>query len=82
MIIMEQNQHKQSHAADQELKKSLAYLEDILRESSTEGEAKPKLAHARIDEVELIEDLIDIDLAELEDAVADIEAYLDKKHQK
>ncbi|TVP61970.1 MAG: hypothetical protein EA343_12760 [Nodularia sp. (in: Bacteria)] len=82
MIIMEQNQHKQRHAADQELQKSLEYLEDILQESSTGSEAKPKLAHGRIDEVELIEDLIDIDLAELEDAVADIEAYLDKKHQK
>ncbi|GAX36298.1 hypothetical protein [Nodularia sp. NIES-3585] len=79
---MEQNQHQERHAADQELQKSLAYLEDILSENSTEVEAKPKLAHGRINEVELIEDLIDIDLAELEDAVADIEEYLDKKNKK
>ncbi|WP_334310523.1 hypothetical protein [Nodularia spumigena] len=79
---MEQNQHKQGHGADQELQKSLEYLEDILQESATEDEAKPKLAHSSRNQAELIEDLTDIDLAELEDAVADIEEYLDKKNQK
>ncbi|MDB9372844.1 hypothetical protein [Nodularia sphaerocarpa] len=79
---MEQNQHKQSHSAEQKLQETLAQLEDILPESSTEVEAKAKLTHGKIDKVELIEDLIDIDLAELEDAVADIEEYLDKKAKK
>ncbi len=79
---MQQNQDQQRHAADQELQKSLEHLEDILQERSTEVEAKPKLAHSSRDEGELIEDLIDIDLAELEEAIADIEAYLDKKHNK
>ncbi|WP_414550717.1 hypothetical protein [Anabaena sp. CCY 0017] len=79
---MEQNQHKQRHSADQEFQKSLEHLEDILPENLAEDEAKPKLARSSRDEGELIEDLIDIDLAELEDAVADIEAYLDKKHNK
>jgi hypothetical protein len=79
---MEQNQHKHGHAADQELQKSLEYLENILSEDSTGGEATPKLAHARIDKGEFIEDLTDINLAEWEDAVADIEAYFDKKNKK
>lgn len=79
---MEQNQHKQHHAADQKFQESPEDLEDILPKSSIEDEVKPKLNHSRRDEVELIEDLVDIDLAELEDAVADIEAYLEKKQQK
>ncbi|WP_227789211.1 MULTISPECIES: hypothetical protein [unclassified Nodularia (in: cyanobacteria)] len=76
---MEQNQH---HAADQKFQESLEDLEVILPKRSIEDEVKPKLNHSRRDEAELIEDLIDIDLAELEDAVADIEAYLDKKNKK
>ena len=72
---MQQNQ-------DQEFQKSLEHLEDILPENLAEDEAKPKLAHSSKDEGELIEDLIGIDLAELEEAVADIEEYLDKKHKK
>lgn len=76
---MEPNQHKQRDDADQEFQKSLEQLEDILQENATESPGKPKSHHGNTNEVEAIEDLIDIDLAALEDAVADIEEYLDKR---
>jgi hypothetical protein len=76
--IMEQNQPEQRRAADQVFQESLEQLEDILQESSTEEEEIPQLHTSSITEVELDQDLTDIDLAALEDAVADIEKYLDE----
>ncbi|MEH2290442.1 hypothetical protein [Nostoc sp.] len=77
--IMEQNQPEQQHAADRVFQKSLEQLEDILQESSTEEEKIPQLHTSNFTEVELDDqDLIDIDLAALEDAVADIEQYLEE----
>ncbi|MEH2057397.1 MAG: hypothetical protein V7K97_14790 [Nostoc sp.] len=75
---MEQNQPQQRHVADQVFQKSLEQLEDILEESSTEEEDIPQLHTSNFTEVELDQDLIDIDLAALEDAVADIEQYLEE----
>ncbi|WP_414512398.1 hypothetical protein [Nostoc sp. PCC 9305] len=77
--IMEQNQPEQRRAADRVFQQSLEQLEDILQESSTEEEEEiPQLHTSTFTEVELAQDLIDIDLAALEDAVADIEQYLEK----
>lgn len=78
--IMEQNQPEQRHAADRVFQESLEQLEDILQESSTEEEEIPQLHTSNFTEVEveLDRDLIDIDLAALEDAVADIEQYLEE----
>ncbi|MEH2079352.1 MAG: hypothetical protein V7K89_04860 [Nostoc sp.] len=76
--IMEQNQPEQRHAADRVFQESLEQLEDILQESSTEEEEIPQLHTSSITEVELDRDLTDIDLAALEDAVADIEQYLEE----
>ncbi|MEH1771431.1 MAG: hypothetical protein V7K64_12430 [Nostoc sp.] len=77
--IMEQNQPEQRRAADQVFQQSLEQLEDILQESSIEEEEIPKFHTSTFTEVELDQDLIDIDLAALEDAVADIEQYLEEK---
>lgn len=76
---MEQNQPEQRRVADQVFEQSLDQLEDILQESSTEEEEISQLHTSTFTEVELDEDLIDIDLAALEDAVADIEQYLEEK---
>ncbi|MBE9004413.1 hypothetical protein IQ259_05055 [Fortiea sp. LEGE XX443] len=73
---MEQNQHQQRRAADQEFHQSLNQLEGILQDSLTEN------AETQIEEpveLELADDLTDIDLAAFEDAVADIEKYLEEK---
>lgn len=77
--IMEQSQPEQRRAADQVFQQSLEQLEDILQEIPIEEEDIPQLHTSTFTEVELDEDLIDIDLAALEDAVADIEQYLEEK---
>lgn len=78
---MEQSQPQQRRVADQVFQESLDQLEDILQESSTEDEEIPQaqLHTSSLSEVELNDqDLTDIDLAALEDAVADIEQYLEE----
>ncbi|MGV0103822.1 Asl0176 protein [Nostoc sp. DSM 114160] len=75
---MEQNQPEQRRAADRVFQQSLEQLEDILQEISTEEEDIPQLHTSNFTEVELDPDLTDIDLAALEDAVADIEQYLEE----
>jgi hypothetical protein len=74
--MMEQNDHQQRRAADQEFQESLNQLEGILNDSLTEDE---EAQAEEIAEYELINDLTDIDLAAFEDAVADIEQYLEEK---
>nr|WP_041566474.1 hypothetical protein [Nostoc punctiforme] len=79
---MEPIQPQQRRVADQVFQQSLDQLEDILQEISTEEEEiphLPKLHTTSLNEVEVDRDLIDIDLAALEDAVADIEQYLEEK---
>jgi hypothetical protein len=76
---MEQSQPQQRRVADQVLQESLDQLEDILQESSTEEEKISQLHTSSLSEVELDQELINIDLAALEDAVADIEQYLEEK---
>ncbi|MCC5607243.1 hypothetical protein LC612_10685 [Nostoc sp. CHAB 5834] len=77
---MEQSQPQPRRVADQVFQESLDQLEDILQESSTEDEEIPQaqLHTSSLSEVELDQDLTDIDLAALEDAVADIEQYLEE----
>ena len=79
---MEPIQPQQRRVADQVFQQSLDQLEDILQEISTEEEEIPHLPQLHttsLNEVEVDRDLIDIDLAALEDAVADIEQYLEEK---
>jgi len=77
---MEQNQ-QQRGAAAKEFLQSLNQLEDILQESPTEEEETPKTVTAKTSDPELIEIKTEIDLEALEDAVADIEQYLEKKRK-
>ncbi|WP_335143679.1 hypothetical protein [Nostoc sp.] len=77
---MEPIQPQQRRAADQVFQQSLDQLEDILQESSTEEEEIPQLPQLHTSSLSEVEaqDLINIDLAALEDAVADIEQYLEE----
>ncbi|OCQ89955.1 hypothetical protein BCD64_18630 [Nostoc sp. MBR 210] len=73
---MEQNDHQQRRAANQEFEQSLNQLEGILQPGLTEED------ETQIEEpidIELADDLTEIDLAAFEDAVADIEQYLEEK---
>ncbi|WP_313934800.1 hypothetical protein [Nostoc sp. FACHB-280] len=74
--MMEQNDHQQRRAANQEFEQSLNQLEGILQQGLTEED------ETQIEEpidIELADDLTEIDLAAFEDAVADIEQYLEEK---
>ena len=78
---MEQSQPQERRVADQVFQESLDQLEDILQENLTEDEEIPQaqLHTTSLSEVELDnQELTDIDLAALEDAVADIEQYLEE----
>jgi hypothetical protein len=78
---MKPSPHHQRHNADQEFQQSLAQLEDILQENSPESQVpaaenpSPAVDHSA-DETELS------NLAALEDAVADIEQYLEHKNHQ
>ncbi|MEH2161074.1 MAG: hypothetical protein V7K38_08500 [Nostoc sp.] len=79
---MEPIHPQQRRVADQVFQQSLDQLEDILQEISTEEEEitqLPQLHSTSLSEVEVDQDSIAIDLAALEDAVADIEQYLEEK---
>jgi hypothetical protein len=77
---MEQNQ-QQRGAAAKEFLQSLNELEDILQESPTEEEETPKTDIPKTSDAEPIEIKAEIDLEALEDAVADIEQYLENKRK-
>ncbi|MBD2347136.1 hypothetical protein [Anabaena subtropica] len=75
---MEQRQPEKRRHLEQEFQASLEQLEDILQKSSTEDEEIPVTPTDDVTEVEAFDDEADIDLAALEDAVADIENYLEE----
>ncbi|AFY34435.1 hypothetical protein [Calothrix sp. PCC 7507] len=76
---MEQNQDQQRHAAAQKFQAALHHLEDILQENPTEDEVASELPPISESDSQLDEDLGSIDLEALEEAVADIEQYLEEK---
>ncbi|MEA5580832.1 hypothetical protein VB620_05690 [Nodularia harveyana UHCC-0300] len=73
---MEQNQDQDRQAADQKFQESLEQLEYILQKNSEEDSTPPKSADSSQDVS------TNIDLSEWEDAVADIEEYLERKRKK
>ncbi|MCV3213162.1 hypothetical protein OGM63_06430 [Plectonema radiosum NIES-515] len=75
---MEQNQQQRRTAA-KEFLQSLNELEGILQESPTEEEETKKTDTPETTNAELIEIEAEIDLEALEDAVTDIEEYLENK---
>ncbi|TAF06322.1 MAG: hypothetical protein EAZ77_12445 [Nostocales cyanobacterium] len=74
--------HHQRCAADQEFQQSLIQLEDILQSNSTENQAIIKVEPSNTANDKSGEITENIDLAALEDAVADIEQYLAQKDKK
>ncbi|WGV25729.1 hypothetical protein [Halotia branconii] len=76
---MESSQKPQRHAAEHEFEESLDQLEDILQENLTEDEEVAKLPTSNVNKADLNQDLTAVDLDAFEDAVADIEKYLDEK---
>ena len=75
---MEPNQEEQRVAANQEFIQSLNLLEDILQQNTTQKEEVP-LVESQPEEIAEVEPDDKIDLAAWEDAVADIERYLEGK---
>ncbi|QLE54437.1 hypothetical protein [Nostoc sp. TCL26-01] len=76
---MEQNQQHPRQEAEQEFQASLEQLEDILQENLTEDKDQPNIPIDDSSGVKAVDDETDIDLAALEDAVADIEHYLEER---
>jgi hypothetical protein len=79
---MEPIQHHQRHIAAQEFQKSLDQLEGILQEHLTGEEITLEANTSNIKDIDLSENSEEIDLAAFEDAVADIEQYLERKTKK
>jgi hypothetical protein len=78
---MEQNQHQQPDAAAQKFPESLDKFEGVLEENSTEDEVVLELHFSGDSDPQIDEDWIDVDLEAFEEAVADIEQYLED-HKK
>ncbi|MBD2499145.1 hypothetical protein [Anabaena azotica] len=76
---MEQSEKQQRLEAEQKFQAALEQLEGILQETATEDDQTPNTPIE--DESEAVDDEADIDLAALEDAVADIENYLEQKRK-
>jgi hypothetical protein len=74
--------HHQRHEADQEFEQSLTQLEDILQADSTENQVIPEVDTENTPQDKNCENTENIDLAALENAVADIEQYLAQKDKK
>jgi hypothetical protein len=77
---MEHNQQHQRRSAAREFLKSLEQLEDILHEHKAEEEETSKQQTASVsNDQQMFNDLSEIDMAAFEDAVADIEQYMEQK---
>ncbi|WP_066380645.1 MULTISPECIES: hypothetical protein [unclassified Anabaena] len=76
---MEQNQREQRREAEQEFQASLEQLEDILQENSTDNQEIPDIPTENTNTVAQSQDATDTNLAAWEDAVADIEHYLEER---
>ncbi|WP_228058909.1 hypothetical protein [Nostoc sp. LEGE 06077] len=75
--MMEQNDHQQRRTAEQELEQSLNQLEGMLNDENLAEDEETQAEE--ITDAELVDELGNIDLAAFEDAVADIEQYLQEK---
>jgi hypothetical protein len=79
---MKPSRHQQRHNADEDFHKSLAQLEDILQEKSAESVVAAEDNQPQEADVSSSVDTGLSDLAAWEDAVADIEKYLEQKNQQ
>jgi uncharacterized protein YukE len=79
---MEQIQPEERRAAAKEFQESLEQLQQILQENVTEDEEIPELDTGITNQTEIAESFPGIDMAAFEDAVADIEQYMESKQKK
>lgn len=75
-------QQHQRCGASQDFQQSLIQLEDILQANSTDIQDITEVTTSKATNVQTSKNTVSIDLAALEDAVADIEQYLAQKNQK
>ncbi|MDF5724640.1 MAG: hypothetical protein PUP91_30085 [Rhizonema sp. PD37] len=76
---MEQNQPENRHASDKDFIQSLNQLQDVLQVGETEDEEGKKRSNDNLGDDLIAEDSLKIDMAAFEDAVNDIEQYMDKQ---
>lgn len=80
--IMEQNEQGQRSNAAKDFQESLDQLQHLLEEDQTEEQQKPELKIDRVPKKQVVEDSAGFDLADWEDAVADIEQYFESKDKQ
>jgi UDP-N-acetyl-D-mannosaminuronate dehydrogenase len=80
--IMKEIHNHQRCAAAQEFQESLTQLEDILQVNAGDDQITTEVDTSITTDETPSENTVDIDLAALEDAVADIEQYLEQKQKK
>lgn len=78
---MEENQQEQRRTAAQEFEQSLDQLQSILQENENAEENNTKSVSNTTDNKQVNDRSSGIDLAVWEDAVADIEQYLENKNK-
>ena len=79
---MEQNEQGERNGAAKEFQESLDQLENLLEENKTEEQQAPESEDDRTSKQEAIEKSSGFDLADWEDAVADIEQYFESKDKQ
>ncbi|MDJ0774577.1 MAG: hypothetical protein QNJ49_14335 [Mastigocoleus sp. MO_167.B18] len=78
---MEENQQKQRRTAAQEFEESLEQLQNILQEDENTEEENTHSISDTTNNGKVTDNSSGIDLASWEDAVADIEQYLENKNR-
>ncbi|MBF2016567.1 MAG: hypothetical protein IGS23_15480 [Rivularia sp. T60_A2020_040] len=78
---MEQNEQGKRQGAAKEFQEILEHLQHLLEEDQTAEQIVPELAVDPILEEQTVEDSPIFDLADWEDAIADIEQYFQSKEK-
>ena len=78
---MEENQQEQRRTAAQAFEQSLEQLQNILQEDENAEEQKTESVGDNTNNKQVADNSSGIDLAAWEDAVADIEQYLENKNK-
>lgn len=78
---MDENQQEQRRTAEQALEEALEQLENILQEDENAEEQNTEAVSDTTNNKQVTDNSSGIDLASWEDAVADIEQYLENKHK-
>ncbi|NJL81136.1 MAG: hypothetical protein HC874_07835 [Richelia sp. SL_2_1] len=78
---MEQNEPGKRQGTAKEFQETLEHLQDLLEEDQTAEQIAPELAVDPILEEQTVEDSAIFDLADWEDAIADIEQYFQNKEK-